>query len=62
MSLFAHIKTREHDIKLKSDKFKAKNMPFHSLEFGCGSFWMEDLPLTIEFKNYLEILTEEKVL
>lgn len=52
----SHTKTREHDIKLESDKSKAKNIPFHGEEFGCGSSRMEDLPLSIEFKNYLEIL------
>lgn len=56
VSLFSHIRTREHDINLESNKFKAKNMPFCSMEFGCGSSWMEDPPLSIEFKKYLEIL------
>lgn len=59
VSLFSHTRTREHDIKLDSNKFKAKNMPFCSMEFGCGSSWMEDPPLSIEFKNYLEILMEK---
>lgn len=45
-------------IKLESDTFKAKNMPLHSMEFGCGSSWMEDPSLSIEFKNCLEILVE----
>lgn len=31
-------------------------MPFCSMELGCGSSWMEDHPLSIEFKNYLEIV------
>lgn len=54
MSLFSYTKTREHDMKLESDKFKAKNIPFGSMEFDCS--WVEDPPLSIEFKNYLEIL------
>lgn len=52
MSLFSCTRAREHD----SNKFKAKNMPFCSMELGCGSSWMEDHPLSIEFKNYLEIV------
>lgn len=59
MSLSSYTKKREHDIKLESDKFKAKSMPFHGMEFDCGSSWMEDPPLSIEFKNYLEILMEK---
>lgn len=34
-------------------------MPFCSMEFGCGSSCMDDPPLSIEFKNYLEILMEK---
>lgn len=57
--LFSHTKTREHDIKLESDKVKVKNILFRTMEFDYGSSWMEDPPLNIEFENYLEILMEK---